>query len=416
MLRQILYLFGLIVFPITCVAGALDDASKYTVRVKTSISHAFAEDDAGTYNGAGFLVDAEKRYIVTNAHVSGYGNANIRVAFEEYEYEDAKAIYVDPVLDLAIIQTVLEDLPEEAKTADIDCTNKNQNGTAVAAFGHPNGLAFSASRGIVSKVRTYMGNDWIQTDAAINPGNSGGALIDIESGKVIGVNAMGFKETQGLNFAVPMRPVCAILERLKAGQNPSPPAFPLSFASNEDIDSHLTVAGNMYGSLPEGFKLGDIITKINDKDVFTPDEVYEELRSFTGEVKVTVYRGEELSLTLNVKPQSLVLDRAFIIMDGALIAKDIYPERWLNEGLFQVHSIAQGSGAEQTALRNYSLIISVDGVRPKSIEHLYELLSNKDEVTLITRSWSDRDNFFYDFNEVFLEPKDVVIKNSVKMN
>ena len=61
MLRQILYLCSVIVFPITCVAGALEDASKYTVRVKTSISHAFAEDEAGTYNGAGFLVDAEKR-------------------------------------------------------------------------------------------------------------------------------------------------------------------------------------------------------------------------------------------------------------------------------------------------------------------------------------------------------------------
>lgn len=397
-------------------AGVLENASKYTVRVKTSISHAFAEDEAGTYNGAGFLVDAEKRYIVTNAHVSGYGNAKIRIAFEDYEYEDAKAVYVDPVLDLAIIQPVLEDLPEEAKIASLDCTNKNQNGTAVAAYGHPNGLAFSASRGIVSKVRTYMGNDWIQTDAAINPGNSGGALIDIQSGKVIGVNAMGFTDTQGLNFAVPMRPVCAILERLKAGQDPSPPAFPISFATNEDIDSHLTVAGNMYGSLPKGFMLGDLVIKINDKEVFTPDEVYEELRSFTGEVKVTVYRGEEIDITLNVKPQDLILDRAFIIMDGALIARDAYPERWSNEGLFQVHSIAQGSDAEQTALGNYNLIISVDGVRPDSINHLYSLLSNKEEVTLITRSWSDRDNFFYDFNEVFLEPKDVVLKNIEKKN
>ena len=90
-------------YGITASSEPLSDASKYTVRVKTSISHAFAEDEAGTYNGAGFLVDVENRYIVTNAHVSGYGNANIRVAFEEYEYEDAKAIYVDPVLDLAII-------------------------------------------------------------------------------------------------------------------------------------------------------------------------------------------------------------------------------------------------------------------------------------------------------------------------
>ena len=76
-------------------AGSLEDAAKYTVRVKTSISHAFAEDDAGTFNGAGFLVDKQNRYIVTNAHVSGHGNANINIAFEGYEYEEAAAIYVD---------------------------------------------------------------------------------------------------------------------------------------------------------------------------------------------------------------------------------------------------------------------------------------------------------------------------------
>ena len=58
---------------------------------KTSISHAFAEDDAGTFNGAGFLVDKQNRYIVTNAHVSGHGNANINIAFEGYEYEEAAA-------------------------------------------------------------------------------------------------------------------------------------------------------------------------------------------------------------------------------------------------------------------------------------------------------------------------------------
>jgi S1-C subfamily serine protease len=30
---------------------------------------------------------------------------------------------------------------------------------------------------------------YIQTDAAINPGNSGGPLVDVATGKVIGINA-----------------------------------------------------------------------------------------------------------------------------------------------------------------------------------------------------------------------------------
>ena len=56
------------------------------------------EDAAGTFNGAGFLVDKTNRYIITNAHVSGRGNASIKIAFEAYEYEGALVIYVVPVL------------------------------------------------------------------------------------------------------------------------------------------------------------------------------------------------------------------------------------------------------------------------------------------------------------------------------
>ena len=54
----------------------------------------------------------------------------------------------------------------------------------VAAYGHPQGLSYSASRGIISQKRYKYGADWLQTDAAINPGNSGGPLIN-RKGEVI---------------------------------------------------------------------------------------------------------------------------------------------------------------------------------------------------------------------------------------
>ena len=413
MFRNFIFFALLNLITISVNAKNFEHASKYTVRVKTSISHAFAEDDAGTFNGAGFLADKENRYIFTNAHVSGHGNAEIQIAFEGYEYEEAIAIYVDPVLDLAVLQTKLEELPEEAMEAELDCSERYLNGIAVAAFGHPHGLAFSASRGIVSKVRTFETNDWVQTDAAINPGNSGGPLIDIETGKIIGVNAMGFEDTQGLNFAVPMRPVCSILSLLQKGVVPSPPAFPLSFAANDVLDEHLTVAGNMYGPLPEGIELGDVVTRVRDKDVFTPNDIFEELRAFSGRADVEILRGEKsLNLQLPITPQPAKLSRSFILMDGALISEDIYPERWFKEGLFQVHSIAQGSNAEQSSLGQYQLIISVNGQKPKSILHLYELLQTGEENRMIMREWSDRDNFLFDFEEVNFSPRDVTLHSN----
>jgi S1-C subfamily serine protease len=57
---------------------------------------------------------------------------------------------------------------------------------------------------VVSAVRPNR----IQTDAAANPGNSGGPAVD-RHGRVVGVLVSGGGEN--LNFAVPIRQLCASL-------------------------------------------------------------------------------------------------------------------------------------------------------------------------------------------------------------
>ena len=48
------------------------------MRLKSSISNSFFHDGgSGTSNGAGFLVDKERGWIITNARVSGYRNADL---------------------------------------------------------------------------------------------------------------------------------------------------------------------------------------------------------------------------------------------------------------------------------------------------------------------------------------------------
>ena len=120
---------------------------------------------------------------MTNAHVSGRGTGDIEISFKGQDFNDAELVYVDPELDFSVLALEREFIPSFAIEAKLDCEKKQLSGKEVAAFGHPHDLYFSASRGIISKVRFYENHDWVQLDAAINPGNSGGPLIDLESGK-----------------------------------------------------------------------------------------------------------------------------------------------------------------------------------------------------------------------------------------
>ena len=43
----------------------------------------------------------------------------------------------------------------------------------------------------------------IQTDTAISPGSSGGGLFDAQ-GKLVGLTTFGYRDSEGLNFAVPI--------------------------------------------------------------------------------------------------------------------------------------------------------------------------------------------------------------------
>src|SRR5690606_2825553 len=79
-----------------------------------------------------------------------------------------------------------------------------REGDEVVALGHPLGLPFTVTKGIVSaRAREYRGKIYIQTDAAINPGNSGGPLLD-RNGEVVALTTFAVARGQSLNFAIPI--------------------------------------------------------------------------------------------------------------------------------------------------------------------------------------------------------------------
>ena len=376
----------------------LSHAEKYAVRVKSSISYPFAEDKAGTFEGAGFLIDKERGWFLTNAHVSGRGSGDIEISFKGEDFKETELIYVDAELDFSVLSLSPSKIANFAIEAELDCKSDQISGAEVAAFGHPHDLYYSASRGIISKVRFYEGHDWVQLDAAINPGNSGGPLIELQTGKIVGINAMGLEDSEGLNFAVPLEPVCKAVNLLKKDKNPSPPKLPFSFAADHVRETYLTVAGNRYGELPEGVQVGDVLIKVNGVKVKTPTEVSTYLRGSQGSAKFTFERAEsQTTIELDFPMKPLLTDRLYLFMDGAVIADDYYLERYEQEKNFMFHSVRDGSYADRFGFSKGEIIIAIDGIKPKSVKHLKELLDGEDSKEIVTRHWSGIDNQFYDF-------------------
>ena len=149
-------------------------------------------------SGSGFIVK-EKGLIVTNRHVIA-GHEEVVIRGEKFKKTLAQVIYTDPLNDIAFLR--VPDGYEESGNIAISNALVNA-GEQIIAIGHPLGLRFTATQGIVSKSERKFNNvDYIQVDAAINPGNSGGPLIN-RNGEVVGVNTFIFRDGESLGFALP---------------------------------------------------------------------------------------------------------------------------------------------------------------------------------------------------------------------
>jgi serine protease Do len=149
--------------------------------------------------GTGFYIK-EFDLIVTNEHVVGK-NPEVTIAGRLFERHLSRVWYTDRKHDLAFLQPPEGVQIPEVKLGDYESVH---DGSVVVAIGHPYGLNYTATQGVISKVdRIREGLKYIQIDAAINPGNSGGPLVN-KQGETVGVNSFIIRGGDNLGFAVPV--------------------------------------------------------------------------------------------------------------------------------------------------------------------------------------------------------------------
>lgn len=267
------------------------------------------------------IIATTNGYIVTNRHVSGDKFSNCYVTLENGSTYDAKVVWADETLDLSIVKINLTGL----KPAKFGDSNSVKAGEPVYAIGNPIGYEFerTVTAGIISaKSRTIkfiednkeiLMSDLIQTDATINPGNSGGPLIN-QKGEVIGINSLKIETAEGIGFAVPVNVIKPIIEKFASTGNFEEPHIGVSGYDkniipyiNKDLklDSGVYIE-NVEPNSPAyevGLLKGDIILKIDDKPIYTMNDIKEYIYTKTpGEtIKMEYKRGNNtntLKLTL----------------------------------------------------------------------------------------------------------------------
>jgi serine protease Do len=186
-----------------------------------------ARETAGL--GSGFIIDGERRLILTNEHVVR-GATAVTVTLTDGRDFTAEIVGTDELTDLALLRITdgnVRDLP----VAPLGTSSNLVIGEWAVAIGNPFGFLISnpeptVTAGVIGGVgrniipggdasRGYY-LDMIQTDASINPGNSGGPLVNA-LGEVIGVNSSIISESGGsvgLGFAIPIDRATRIAESL----------------------------------------------------------------------------------------------------------------------------------------------------------------------------------------------------------
>ena len=239
--------------------------------------------------GSGFIISADG-YVVTNNHVVVPNNRakleQITITLSDGTEYEAELVGADAASDLAVLKIKANRTFPFVAFGD---SSKSRVGEWVVAIGNPFGLGGTVTSGIISAVYRNTGQGgaydrYIQTDASINRGNSGGPLFDMR-GNVIGINNAIFSPTGGsvgIGFAIPAEIAAPIVEQLKSGREIQRGFLGVSLEPmNDDLAASLglqkkrgeiaqTVQDNSAAS-KAGLKPGDIITRINEKEV-TPEQ------------------------------------------------------------------------------------------------------------------------------------------------
>ena len=304
------------------------------ITVTQNSSGGFFGQPSGTAQaqGSGFVYDTQGD-IVTDQHVVA-GASSVSVKFPNGATYKATVVGTDASSDLAVIKvSAPSSLLHPLALGD---SSSVAVGDGVVAIGSPFGLENTVTTGIVSALHrditapnNFTITNTIQTDAAINHGNSGGVLLNL-AGDVIGVTAQIDSESggnDGVGFAIPSNTVRSVVSQLIGGGSvqraylgvhiqtiPSDAASQLKVPAGAEITSVVSGSPAAKAGLQAGKGSqivngqqyatgGDVVTRVDGRDVTSADELQTLIADKKPGTKVTltiVRNGSTKSITVTL--------------------------------------------------------------------------------------------------------------------
>jgi len=343
--------------------------------------------------GSGVIINAKKGYIVTNNHVI-HNADEIMITLKDGRQIKAKKLGSDADSDIALLQIDANNLTE-IKIADSD---KLRVGDFAVAIGSPFGLGQTVTSGIVSAlgrsgldIENY--EDFIQTDAAINSGNSGGALVNLR-GELIGINTAIIGPNGGnigIGFAIPSNMMDNLTTQIIEYGEVHRGILGVSGRSvNSDLANAMALETNQGGFIEQvmpnsaaeeaGIKPGDVIIKVNGKNVKTFHELRGKIGSMGAgkKVNLTIVRnGNEQKLTVKLKQSK----------SNNIVAADIHRmfagaklENNSNNNGVIIKDVADGSAAQMIGLQAKDVIMAINRTPINNIAELRNYIKDKKGV------------------------------------
>lgn len=379
------------------------------VSIHFAIPCAFDSDSAAVSQATGFVVDAERGYILTNRHVVGAGPFWGYCIFDNHEEVDAYPVYRDPVHDFGILKfdpKAIKHMPIEQLEL---CPEQAKVGVEIRLVGNDAGEKMSILSGVISRLdrdapdygEGYcdFNTCYYQASSAASGGSSGSPVVNIK-GNAIALQAGGRCDGASTAYFLPLDRPKRALRCIQEGKpitrgdiqcqfklKPYDECRRLGLTPECEAEmrrafpaiTNLLVVDLVLPEGPASGKVmeGDVLVKVNDElltSFVRLDEIFDS--SVEQDVKLELQRGgETIITTVTVGDLHKITPDRFVSVAGASFHSLSYQQARLYGVACKGVYVAEASGSFRLDGPAFSTILmSVNHKKTPDMETFVEVM------------------------------------------